>query len=143
MSCTCANGEQGTETCGSTSCECALSSGSPDKWQRHRGGMRRRATRERRPPTAAKVKGPGNHDGAAPSSLYGACAVKGGFGWPCTVSNALDPTNCTDPNYPFCFGGGQGFWCTRACTTANFETACNVEDAGCQSSACNAKGYCK
>ena len=69
--------------------------------------------------------------------------VKGSFGSTCaaTVTGA-DPTDCTDPGYAECFVGGQGAWCTKLCKAA---TDCTTggEDAGCQPTACNAKGYCK
>ena len=96
-------------------------------------------------------------------SLYGACARQGSFGYPCTVPNAIDTTDCTDPNFPYCFGGGQGYWCTTYCGTVDAGddggtvtggfAACVVEvpdggfpdaaGAGCTPSACNNKGYCK
>jgi hypothetical protein len=84
--------------------------------------------------------GIGAHDGAAPDALYAACAVQGSFGWPCTAANSgPDPTDCTDPNYPDCFVGGQGAWCTATCSG----TCAALEDAGCTPTACNGRGYCK
>jgi hypothetical protein len=127
VSCTCSNGETGTEACGAapSACSCNTTDGGASD--------------------SGPTQGDGGHlnDGATPSSLYSACAVKGGFGWPCTQANANDPTNCTDPEYPYCFGGGQGYWCTKSCTAAGGECASGVEDAGCVPSACNARGYCK
>lgn len=85
--------------------------------------------------------GDGSHDAPAADALYGQCALKGGFGWPCTLSaTGPDPTDCTDPNYPDCFVGGQGGWCTKTCTGL---ADCAGGDAGCVPTACNNKGYCK
>jgi hypothetical protein len=85
----------------------------------------------------------GSHDGAAPDALYGACAIKGSFGWPCTASGSgPDPTDCTDPNYPDCFVGGQGAWCTKTCAGSG-DCTTGVEDAGCIPASCNGRGYCK
>jgi hypothetical protein len=87
--------------------------------------------------------GDGPHDGGAPDALYGACAIKGGFGWPCTATaSGPDPTDCTDPSYGDCFVGGQGAWCTKSCTAAT-DCTTGVEDAGCAPTGCNARGYCK
>ena len=92
--------------------------------------------------TESDVVGDGPRDGASPTSMYGACAVMGGFGWPCTLTTSgADPTDCTDPNYPQCFVGGQGAWCTKLCTGNTDCTA--MEDAGCAPTQCNARGYCK
>jgi hypothetical protein len=89
------------------------------------------------------VVGDGAHDGAAPDALYSACALNGSFGWPCTLTaTGPDPTDCTDPNYPDCFVGGQGAWCTKACTMGT-DCTTGLEDAGCVPTACNARGYCK
>lgn len=91
---------------------------------------------------AADSGHPDEHDSAAPDALYGACAVTGSFGWSCAASaTGADPADCTDPNYPDCFVGGQGSWCTKACI-ANGDCVA-IEDAGCVPSACNMKGYCK
>jgi hypothetical protein len=91
---------------------------------------------------AGMESSPGEHDGAAPDALYG-CAAKGSFGWPCTVSaSGPDPTDCTDPNFPDCFVGGQGSWCTKTCTGTTDCTG-SAEDAGCAPESCNTKGYCK
>jgi hypothetical protein len=84
--------------------------------------------------------GDGAHDGPAPDALYGACAVKGSFGWPCSAADSgPDPTDCTDPNFPDCFVGGQGSWCTSSCTVL---ADCST-DAGCVITGCNSKRYCK
>jgi hypothetical protein len=129
VSCTCSNGQTGTELCGAapSACTCGASDAG--------------ATGD----SGEQGQGDGGHlnDGATPSQLYAACAVTGGFGWGCTQPNADDPANCTDPEYPYCFGGGQGFWCTKACTAAGNECATGIEDAGCKPTACNARGYCK
>jgi hypothetical protein len=88
------------------------------------------------------VVGDGPHDGAPPDALYGACALQGSFGWPCHATmTGPDTTDCTDPNYGDCFVGGQGAWCTKACTAPTDCTT--VEDAGCPLMTCNARGYCK
>lgn len=115
--------------------------------------------------------GDGGHidDGASPAELYSACARTGSFGSPCTVPNAIDTTDCTDPDFPYCFGGGQGYWCTAACDVAvdagdagedggdeaGGFAPCLIEvpdggfpdggvpNLGCTPTACNAKGYCK
>jgi hypothetical protein len=95
-------------------------------------------------PTEDAFHPDGPRDGAAPDALYG-CAVTGSFGSPCSATTSgPDPTDCTDPNYPDCFVGGQGAWCTKTCTPGS-ATDCTmgVEDAGCVPSACNARGYCK
>jgi hypothetical protein len=87
--------------------------------------------------------GDGGHDGATAATTYGACAVKGSFGWTCAATTSgADPTDCTDPSYPDCFVGGQGAWCTTACTSATDCTAVS-SDAGCIPTACNTRGYCK
>lgn len=85
----------------------------------------------------------GPHDGGAPDALYGACAIQGSFGWPCSAADSgPDPTDCTYSSYPECFIGGQGSWCTKTCATA-VDCTTGVEDAGCVPTACNARGYCK
>jgi hypothetical protein len=128
VSCTCSNGQSGTELCGAapSACKCA---GSPAEGS----------------DAGAPPEGDGGHlnDGATPSQLYAACAVPGSFGAGCTQPNANDPTNCTDPEYPYCFGGGQGYWCTKPCTATGNECTTGVEDAGCIPTQCNARGYCK
>jgi hypothetical protein len=92
--------------------------------------------------TESDVVGDGPRDGASPTSLYGACALMGSFGWPCTLTaSGADPAECTDPNYSQCFVGGQGAWCTKLCTGNGDCTA--VEDAGCVPTECNARGWCK
>ena len=85
-------------------------------------------------------------DHVAPSTAYSACAVQGSFGWPCSLTTSgPDPTECTDPNFPYCFSGGLAAWCTASC--AQFGTCPGGDedggDAGCVPSACNARGYCK
>lgn len=86
--------------------------------------------------------GGGAHDAPPPDALYG-CATTGSFGWSCQLTTSgPDPTDCTDPNYPDCFVGGQGAWCTKSCTGATDCTS-GVEDAGCAPTDCNARGYCK
>lgn len=83
------------------------------------------------------------HDGAPPDALYGACAVQGSFGWPCKLTaTGADPADCTDPNYPQCFVGGQGAWCTKTCAGAADCTS-GASDAGCVPTSCNGRGYCK
>jgi hypothetical protein len=84
----------------------------------------------------------GAHDGPTPDALYGACAIMGSFGSPCHAADSgPDPTDCTDPNYPVCFVGGQGSWCTKMCS-GNADCA-KVEDAGCVPTQCNGRGFCK
>jgi hypothetical protein len=86
--------------------------------------------------------GDGSHDGPSPDALYAACAITGSFGAPChATTTGADPTDCTDPSYPVCFVGGQGSWCTKACT-GNGDCA-QMEDAGCVPTQCNGRGYCK
>jgi hypothetical protein len=85
----------------------------------------------------------GAHDGGAPDALYGACALTGGFGWPCSAAKSgADPTDCTDPNYPQCFVGGQAAWCTKTCTSVT-DCTTGLEDAGCVPTACNGQHFCK
>jgi hypothetical protein len=87
--------------------------------------------------------GEGNHDGPPPDALYG-CALPGSFGAPCTAATSgADPTDCTDPEYPVCFVGGQGAWCTKSCTAGGSECTTAIEDGGCAPTSCNARGYCK
>lgn len=82
----------------------------------------------------------GSHDAPAPDALYG-CAVMGSFGWTCTATaTGPDPTECTDPNFPDCFVGGQGAWCTKTCASVS---DCADDGGGCTPSGCNTKGYCK
>lgn len=91
----------------------------------------------------AASQGDAAHDGGAPDALYGACAVKGSFGWPCTAAaTGPDPTDCTDPNFPDCFVGGQAGWCTNRCTGL---ADCTDGGAatGCVPTGCNGRGYCK
>jgi hypothetical protein len=90
--------------------------------------------------TGATTDG-GAHDGPPPDALYAACATQGSFGWPCTAAaTGPDPTECTDPDFPDCFVGGQGAWCTKTCATI---ASCTGYDGGCVSTGCNGKGYCK
>jgi hypothetical protein len=126
LSCTCADGTAGTKKCGDATCtSCAASNGGDGGSSSHVDGG------------AGTGEGDGGHvnDGAPPSQLY-ADAAKGSFGWPCAFEGT-DPTDCTDPEYPTCFVGGQGSWCTHVC------------DAGAQcgspptSGQCNARGFCK
>ncbi len=100
--------------------------------------------------TEASVDTPGDATHAdekpPPTAVYGECALKGSFGWPCSsTTSGPDPTDCTDPNFPDCFVGGQGSWCTASCATFGVcpQPAEDGGDAGCIPSACNARGYCK
>ena len=87
--------------------------------------------------------GEGAHDGPAPDALYG-CALPGSFGANCrATATGADPTDCTDPEYPICFVGGQGAWCTKTCTPTGTECTTGVEDGGCAPTGCNGRGYCK
>jgi hypothetical protein len=82
-------------------------------------------------------------DDDPPDVKYGACAVKGSFGAPCTAdANGPDPSECTDPRYPICNVGGQGSWCSRSCTSAA-DCASGSVDAGCTPTGCNKKSNCK
>jgi len=90
--------------------------------------------------TGATIDG-GAHDGPPPDALYAACATQGTFGWPCSAAaTGPDPTECTDPNFPDCFVGGQGAWCTKTCTGL---ADCAGDGGGCVATGCNGKGYCK
>jgi hypothetical protein len=143
VACTCADGRSGTAVCGSQECTCA--SASDDGGGTAQDSAAPGADTGSEPDANGPHNGDGGHvdDGAAPISLYGACAVTGSFGWPCTASaTGPDPTDCTDPNYPDCFVGGQGSWCTKSCKVATDCTA-DAEDAGCVPTACNAKLSCK
>ncbi len=159
VACVCPNGQESTAKCNDpASCACGQTPGDDSG-----------------PVTAPDSghDGDGGHvdDGASPSAMYSACAKQGSFGYPCTIPNANDPANCTDPNFPYCFGGGQGYWCTAFCGTSDGGddagddggdagvtglAACLVEEPdggyldaatspnqGCGPTACNAKGYCK
>jgi hypothetical protein len=144
VACSCAGAETGTQLCGSAICSCGTAS------QADAGA----STED-----AGEHIGDGGRvtDGASPSTLYSACALEGSFGWPCSLANVpgadagdqtavLDPVDCTDPSYPYCFLGGQGSWCTAPCTLSNVSSTCTVEDAGCAprtDTTCNAKGFCK
>ena len=153
VACTCANGQTGTGQCNDpSSCSCNTPSGSDAGCGSD----------------AAPSDDDGGHNGdgghvdnaPSPAALYDQCYRAGSFGAPCTVDNGPDPTNCTDPNFPYCFGGGQGYWCTAECGDGGTDfSTCLIEvpdggfpDAagdeagtgpGCTPSACNAKGYCK
>jgi hypothetical protein len=137
VACTCASGQTGTELCGSSECVC---DGTSDDSGAPAPGADAGESAD-----AGDHNGDGGHvdDGATPGTLYSACAVQGSFGWTCTQPNAIDTINCTDPKFPYCFGGGQGYWCTADCADAGFTAACLAETGGCQPTACNAKGYCK
>jgi hypothetical protein len=108
VSCTCDDGTQSVGLCNDpASCKCGQSedSGQPQ----------------------------GDDAGAgdsAPVSPYLACARPGSFGAPCTSPNSADPAECTDPNFSYCFNGGQGtFWCSAFCGTPDASVADAGEDA--------------
>jgi hypothetical protein len=147
VACTCSNGQTGTGKCNDpASCSCNTED----------AGTTTPVTSD---DSGTVHNGDGGHvdDGATPATLYSACAKAGSFGATCTSPNANDPTECTDPKFPYCFGGGQGYWCTAPCgDDAGGFAACTVEEPdggfpdaagnpnqGCNPSACNAKGYCK
>lgn len=157
VACACSSGETGTQLCGSAACTCA----SPGAGATKDSGANGVTEDDSGTPSldAGEHIGDGGRvtDGASPASLYTACALQGSFGWPCSIANApdvdaagqsavLDPIDCTDPSYPYCFLGGQGSWCTAPCTLATVAATCNLEDAGCAprtDTTCNAKGFCK
>jgi hypothetical protein len=86
--------------------------------------------------------GEGSHDGPPPDAIYG-CALPGSFGAQCTLAaTGLDTKECTDPEYPQCFVGGQGAWCTKTCTGTP-DCLTGIEEAGCAPTGCNGRGYCK
>jgi hypothetical protein len=86
--------------------------------------------------------GEGSHDGPPPDARYGNCEITGSFGSPCNLTaTGPDPTDCTDPQYPICFVGGQGAWCTKTCANAT-DCTNGAEDAGCKPTGCNGRGYC-
>lgn len=148
VACTCANGSSGTQLCGASTCECSSGGGENDASTPTGQDSSTAAPHQDASTPVADTgapEGDGGHtkDGAPPSSLYGACAVQGGFGWPCTVAGGNDPTNCTDPEFPYCFSGGQGSWCTKSCASDPNACTTNVPDAGCAPTQCNARGYCK
>lgn len=159
VSCACATGQTGTQLCGSAACTCASSGGTGTGTTKEDGGAAGEDDASAPSGDAGERIGDGGRvtDGASPASVYAACALQGSFGWPCSIANAsnadaagqsavLDPTDCSDPNYPYCFLGGQGSWCTAPCTLMSVATTCNVEDAGCAprtDTTCNAKGFCK
>ncbi|HEY2512266.1 MAG TPA: hypothetical protein VGI39_15470 [Polyangiaceae bacterium] len=146
VACTCSGGGSGTQLCGASTCACPSGGGEDDASSTPIPEDSSTPTQDASAPVAdAGAPGDGGHanDGAPPSSLYGACAIKGGFGWPCTVAGGSDPTNCTDPEFPYCFSGGQGSWCTKSCLSDPNACTTNVPDAGCAPTQCNARGYCK
>lgn len=130
--CVCGNGQPGTQACGSAVCSCARADDAS-------------ATSE-----DADVPGDATHrdEQPAPTSTYAACAAPGGFGWPCSsATSGLDPAECTDPRFPYCFAGAQGGRCTALCGDAGI-AGCplfgtDAGDAGCVPTDCNARGYCK
>jgi hypothetical protein len=94
----------------------------------------------------ADTPGDATHkDEQPPLTATYACAVQGGFGWPCTVAvSGPDSAECTDPRFPYCFVGGQGGRCTAPCGDAGVGACPSVgADAGCVPTDCNARGYCK
>ncbi len=128
VACTCAGGQSGTQACGVAGCTCGEGDGGTESED-------------------ADLPGDATHrdDQAAPVITYGACALKGSFGWPCTLdASGPDPLECTDPIFPDCFAGAQGGRCTVLCGDAGF-AGCPIvaADAGCVPSDCNARGYCK
>jgi hypothetical protein len=134
--CTCANGRSGTSACGSSVCSC-------DEGEDAGSGADADAGT-----TPIDTPGDATHldEKPAPTTVYGACALQGSFGWPCSATTSgPDPTDCTDPNFPDCFVGGQGSWCTASCATFGVCPPGDQDggDAGCTPSACNARGYCK
>lgn len=129
--CTCANGQTGAQTCGAPTCECAGVDAGDES-------------------TDADVPGDATHrdDQPAPVTAYSACAREGSFGWPCTsATSGLDPSECTDPDFPYCFAGAQGGRCTALCGGDDAATCplfgTDAGDAGCVPTDCNARGYCK
>jgi hypothetical protein len=136
FACSCATGQPGTMACGSADCVCAEDG----------GGVGVDAGIE--DATAVATSGDASHldEKPPPAQGYAACAVKGSFGWPCSLdASGPDPTECTDPTFPDCFAGGQSAWCTASC--AQFGVCPAPDDyggdAGCAPVACNARGYCK
>ncbi|MGO9714048.1 MAG: hypothetical protein ACLQBL_34655 [Polyangiaceae bacterium] len=138
VACTCANGQSGTSACGSQACSCDLGedSGTTSNID---GGT-----------DSASIDTPGDathlDEKPPPTTGYAECAVKGSFGWPCSLTTSgPDPTECTDPNFPDCFVGGQGAWCTASCATFGVCPPDDQDggDAGCTPTACNARSYCK
>jgi hypothetical protein len=147
VSCDCGDGTSGTQLCGDPqSCTCGSSSSSSGGSS---SGSSSGSAEDAGPPP-----GDGGHvdDGATPFALYAACAVKGSFGYPCdAAASGTDTTDCTDPNYPECFVGGQGSWCTALCggdaavclAAAADAGATGLDGGGCIPTACNMQGYCK
>src|SRR5262249_29458620 len=87
--------------------------------------------------------GEGSHDGPPPDAIYSGCEKTGSLGPPCTATaTGPDPPNCTDTQYPICFVGGQGSWCTKTCTNTT-DCTNGAEDGGCVPTGCNGRGYCK
>jgi hypothetical protein len=138
VACTCADGKSGTSPCGSPTCSCegedAGAAVSVDAGTQDAPGL--------------DTPGDATHldEKEPPTTAYAECAAKGSFGWPCTATTSgPDPTDCTDPNFPDCFVGGQGAWCTASCATFGTCPPNDQDggDAGCTPTACNARGYCK
>ena len=136
VACAC-GGRTGTGLCGNTECSC--DNDDAGNTVTIDAGM-----------DAAAIDMPGDathlDDKPAPLVAYGECATNGSFGWPCSLTTSgPDTAECTDPNFPDCFAGGQGAWCTASCAT--FGTCPGRDedagDAGCLPTACNARGYCK
>src|SRR5208282_5432797 len=115
VACECANGATGTGICGEpATCSCNGGSSSGGSSSSGSSGSSGGSSGS----SSGVPNGDGGHvdDGATPVALYSACMVKGSFGYPCVAAaSGLDPTDCTDPNYPYCFVGGQGAWCTAGC----------------------------
>ena len=134
VACTCKGGEPGTQVCGTSTCTCA-GTGEGDAGAES---------------TDADVPGDATHrdEQPAPTTTYSACALPGSFGWPCTsATSGLDPAECTDPSFPYCFAGAQGGRCTALCGDAGAISCplfgADAGDAGCIPTDCNARGYCK
>jgi hypothetical protein len=135
FACTCASGQAGTVACGYADCVCGEDSGGLD------AGIE--------DATSIDTPGDATHldEKPAPETVYAECAINGSFGWPCTLdASGPDPVECTDPQFPDCFAGGQSSWCTASCAQFGVCPAPADQDggdAGCAPVACNARGYCK
>ena len=146
VSCTCASGRSGTRACGEPECSCAGedsgASGNLDAGLDASLDASLDALSQDNP-------GDATHQDEKPPPLtaYSECSVKGSFGWPCSLTTSgPDPSECTDLNFPDCFAGGQGAWCTASCATFGVcpgQEMSDGGDAGCAPTACNARGYCK